>query len=209
MERGDDANVAEVGAEDVVGGDAIGNVASDHGDGRTVRADQLHGDQRIVRQIADERRRQERSERRDVIEDGNEVALLEENALSGCRSTAGVISKGVAQVAMLRGVAERSETKANSRPLRLRERARKGGVDVGRRRVRRLEVDVISAYDSRKKSLATKTDLARRRKAVRQSGDDRQPQVVARSTRVLPGRERGIVAQCDRDGAPMDLHRAP
>src|SRR6476469_1448527 len=104
---------------------------------------------------------------------------------------------------MLRGVAEWSETEPNSRPLRLGERTRKRGVDVGRRRHRRREVDMISAHGSRKKSLATKTDLARGWNAVRESGDDRQPQVVARSTRVLPGCERGIVAQCDGDGAPM------
>ena len=51
---------------------------------------------------------------------------------------------------MVFGVAERGEAKPNARPLRLGEGTRKRGVDVARRCDGRLEVDVISAYDSRK-----------------------------------------------------------
>ena len=57
IQRRDDTHVAEVGTKHVVRGDAVRDLASDHGDGSAVGADELHRDQRIVRKVADERRR--------------------------------------------------------------------------------------------------------------------------------------------------------
>ena len=108
------------------------------GERGAVRAEHFDGDERIVRQRANERRRQERRERGDVPENGHERARREHRAVASGQPARVVETKPVAEETLIRSVAERPSPMRKLERPRARERRIEARLD---RRVRERRSD--------------------------------------------------------------------